>query len=160
MVNPPLCIVQARLHSTRIPNKMLALVHGKPLLWYGWRAACDVFGDNNTVIAVPHLDLPAFHRELPDANWYAYLGEENDVLGRFHACAHNFRHHPETTIIRITPDDFPIDPLREQCTLAQLDSWHAHVKDPHLREHIGHLYPKRLEINEMADLEELRSRLG
>lgn len=157
MVNPPLCIVQARLESTRIPRKMLQDVHGKPLLWYGWRASCDLFA--YVVIAVPQSDVEEFAKAIPNAWWFGYDGDVNDVLGRFHACAHKYRHHPATTIVRITPDDFPIDPLREQCTLAQLDSWHAHVKDPELREHIGHLYPKRLEINTPEDLEALRLRL-
>lgn len=140
---------------------MLAPVHGKPLLWYGWRAACDLFGELSTVIAVPAPDLQALRNGLGlDGQWFGYDGDENDVLGRFYACAHQFRHHPHTIIVRITPDDFPIDPLREQCTLAQLDTWHATVTDPHLREHIGHLYPKRLEINEMSDLEALRARLA
>lgn len=159
MVSAPLCIIQARLGSTRLPNKMLTLVAGHPVLWYGWHTACDLYGPESVVIACPEPDFDPIHRAISQAQVFGYTGDENDVLGRFHACAHKYRSHPLTTIIRVTPDDFPIDPLREQCTLQDLDHWHHTVTDPRTREHIGYLFPPRLELNEPQDLEALRARL-
>lgn len=138
---------------------MLLPIRGKPLLWYGWHTAVDLYGSEHVVIACPEPDFDAIHTALPSAHVFGYCGDENDVLGRLHACAHKYRTHPLTTIIRVTPDDYPIDPLREQCTLQDLDHWHRTVTDARTREHIGYLYPPRLEINSPEDVEALRARL-
>lgn len=36
------CVIPARLHSTRFPQKILAILAGRPLLESTWRAACSV----------------------------------------------------------------------------------------------------------------------
>lgn len=113
----------------------------------------------NTVIACPAADWDAFNAAVPMAKIYGYDGAENDVLGRFHAAAHFYRAAPASIIARITPDDSPIDVFRERCTLAQLDHWHATVTDAETREHIGRLFPPRIEVNTQADLEAVRARV-
>lgn len=152
-----LAIIQARLGSHRLPNKMLLPVGGKPVIRWAWEDACAVFGAEHVVVAVPAYTQETFSlpRTIRDfgGRVFAYDGEENDVLGRFHACAHAYRHDPSDVIARITPDDFPIDPLRERFTLGWLDEMHATVTDPELREHIGHLLPGRTEINTPEDYE-------
>lgn len=160
---PSLAIIQARLHSTRIPRKMLQLVGGKPLLWWGWHHTVQRYGFSNTVIACPSTDT-----ELEDAApglFFWYDGEEWDVLGRFHACAHRFRTTPESVIVRITPDDFPVDLDREQFAMEDLDWAQESVapRDRRRREHIGYLFAKRplsegsIEVNTMRDLEMVRA---
>lgn len=156
---PPLAIVQARLKSTRLPRKMLQDVGGHPLLWWGWKAAVDTFDWENVVIACPENDVDEFHLAIPGATIFGYIGDEDDVLGRFHACAHWYRTDPKSVIVRITPDDFPIDTERERCTLAQLDFWDKTVYGA-TREHIGDLFPGRTEINTSEDLEWLRLHLA
>lgn len=155
----PLCLIQARLHSTRLPEKMLADVGGKPLLWYAWNAAVEDFGRENVVIAYAGVGGFMMVHAVSHALSFPYFGNENDLLGRLHAAAHFYRWHPHDIIIRVTPDDVPIDTHRERCTLAQLDHWHTTVTDPAVREHVGKLWPPRLEINTQADLDELRARV-
>lgn len=36
------CIIPARLKSSRFPRKILALLHGKPMIQWVWEAACSV----------------------------------------------------------------------------------------------------------------------
>lgn len=131
MTLPPLCIIQARYRSTRLPGKMLrtlpyreyAMVPSttgglvdrvpmgpgeKTLIARGHRIAVDAFGRENVVVAIPATDEPGpLGEELRriGATVFAWDGPENDVLGRFYHCAHTYRWHPDTVIVRYTPDD-------------------------------------------------------
>lgn len=104
----PLAIVQARLGSTRLPRKVLLDIAGKPLIRHVWEQTCLAVGDVNTVCAIPageeNRELFEYLTEL-GAMVYAWDGDENDVLGRFYHCAHHYRWHPDTLILRVTPDD-------------------------------------------------------
>jgi cytidylyltransferase family protein len=153
---PPLAIIQMRLHSTRLPKKMLLPVNGHALGWFAWDTAVQHFGAHNVVIASPMFDVEELRTGIPRAEFFGWEGTEDDVLGRFHACAHWYRDDPNAVIVRVTPDDYPIDPYRERCTLALLDKWHATVHEPVLRQHIGHLFTPRVEINTQEDLEAVR----
>ena len=142
----PLAIVQARIGSTRLPGKMLADLGGKPLVWWAWKAAVDAFGADNVVIAMPatrendELEVAVLSMDAP-VNVFRWDGPENDVLGRFHACAHTYRWHPDSVIVRDTPDDpfkvpalmkrvaagerHPVELGGEAFTLAMLDEAHG-----------------------------------
>src|SRR5690348_12295762 len=99
---------------------MLLPIQGQPVIWHAWRDAVATFSLLQVVIACPADDVDAFSAAVPSAQIYGFTGAENDVLGRFHACAHFYRDDPDTVIVRVTPDDWPIDVFRERCTLAQL----------------------------------------
>lgn len=149
-----LAIIQARIHSNRLERKMLLPINGKPIIYWAWIYTKWVYP--NTVIACPASDVEAFHQAVLNAEIYGYAGDEDDVLGRFHACAHTKSPDPSLVIARITPDDWPIDPFRERCALWQLDKWHETVRDPKLRQHIGELFyllAPRIEINLQSDYE-------
>lgn len=137
---PPLCIIQARLASTRLPNKMLLPFGGETLIARGYRIACEAFGRDNVVVAIPFADsISPLADELDslDARMIAWNGDDADVLGRFHHVAHRFRWHPDSVIVRYTPDDsfktvdglrrvaagerLPVEIGGEAFTLAQLD---------------------------------------
>lgn len=104
----PLAIVQARIGSTRLLGKMLLPLGGRPLVYWAWKAACDAFGRENVVAAIPASEE---NDELASTieDWkgavFRWDGPENDVLGRLHACAQRYRWHPDAVIVRITPDD-------------------------------------------------------
>lgn len=152
----PLCIIQARVASTRLPEKMLLPLGGHAVLWWAWDTACRFLPPGRVVIACPLADVRALRVAVPLADFYGHAGNDHDVLERFVACAHLYG---ASDIYRVTPDDIPIDLTREHCTLAQLDHWHATVTDPHVREHIGLLFPPRIEINTQADYEAALKRL-
>lgn len=142
MTPPPLAIVQARLGSTRLPRKMLLPLADRPLIWWAWSTARLAFGTDNTVVAMP--DGPD-NDELADTvrgfggTVFRWDGPEDDVLGRFWHCAHRYRWHPDSVIVRVTPDDpfktvqdmkrvargerRPVEMGGEAFTLAMLDRW-------------------------------------
>jgi 3-deoxy-manno-octulosonate cytidylyltransferase (CMP-KDO synthetase) len=46
------CVIPARLRSSRFPKKIIASLSGKPLLWWAWKAALRVPFFDEVVIAV------------------------------------------------------------------------------------------------------------
>lgn len=140
---PPLCIIQARMGSTRLPGKMLLKLGDETLIARACRIAGEAFGPANVVVAIPASDhrgpLGEELRKI-QANVFAWDGDEADVLGRFHACAHRFRWHPDSVIVRYTPDDWgknlsglkcvasgvrmPVETCGEAFTLGMLDAAH------------------------------------
>lgn len=168
-LTPPLAIIQARVHSDRLPRKMLQLIGGKPLLRWAWDACIERFGAPHTLIACPSHDVGDLAVAVPNGRFYGFPGLEWDVLGRFHAAAHQRRFHSDDAIHRITPDDLPVELDREVFTLGQLDAWQAKTGalDRDLREHVGHLTgclvtrdPETIEINTLEDLELARRKVG
>jgi spore coat polysaccharide biosynthesis protein SpsF len=152
---PPLCILQARYHSTRLPWKMLLPIGGETLLARGWRMASEIFGADSTVIAIPEADADGplgDEIERIGANVFWCDAPADDVLARFHSCAHSYRWHPETIIVRWTPDDWakdagcvrrvlggerlPVELGAEAFTLAMLDAAHERCTLPSQREHL------------------------
>jgi spore coat polysaccharide biosynthesis protein SpsF (cytidylyltransferase family) len=157
MLVTPLAIVQARMGSVRLPGKVILPVNGDPLVIRAWKIAGVAVGRPNVVVAYP--DTPE-NMPLRDilahygATGFAWKGKEADVLGRFYACAHAYRWHPQTPILRVTPDDpwktpeamrrvlagerLPVELGGEAFTLAQLDFANGATSDPWVREHITH----------------------
>lgn len=156
----PLAILQARMASSRLPGKMLLDLGARPLVWWAWKAAVDAFGRDNVVCALP---VGPANNPLADAianfggTVYWWSGPENDVLGRFYSCAHTYRWHPDSTIVRVTADDpfkspqvmrrvaqgerHPVELGAEAFTLSQLDAACLIWPWPYAalaREHITH----------------------
>lgn len=138
---PPLAIIQARLGSTRLPGKLLLQVGDTTLIHRVWRTTVQAFGAEHTVVAYPDTPENApLVAELDriGAQRFPWNGPENDVLGRFRACAHRYRWHPDSVIMRVTPDDpfkdvlamrrvangerLPVEIGGEAFTLAMLDA--------------------------------------
>lgn len=120
MTPPPLCIIQARLESSRLKHKMLCTLGGETLIARGWRLACEAFGRENVIVAIPASDAPGpLYDELQNIGaviFYHGMLDERDVLGRFWRCAHKYRWHPSSVIHRWTPDDWQKSP--EVCRLV------------------------------------------
>lgn len=142
---PPLAIIQARYNSKRLPGKVLMPLGGKSLLQRVWETTVTAFGAGNTIVATcaNEWNQPIIEAcTRMGAECFAWEGEENDVLGRFYVCAHRYRWHPESIIVRVTPDDafkeaslmkqvafngirLPVEQSCEAFTLKQLDAAHA-----------------------------------
>lgn len=140
---PVLCIIQARWNSMRLPGKMLLKLGNETLIERAWRIAesCNQeLYEWVSVVAIPKSDESSpLGDELRriGARIFAWDGPEWDVLGRFYHCAHHYRWHPDTVIVRYTPDDpfktagalraaargfrLPVEQGGEAFTLAQLD---------------------------------------
>lgn len=156
MIAPVLCIIQARYNSTRLPGKMLLKLGTETLIERGHRIACEAFGRENVVVAIPAIDeggpLGVELRRI-GATIFAFYGEERNVLERFWVCAHQHRWHPDSVIVRYTPDDYrkeagalrrvaagerlPVQLGGEAFTLAMLDEADRKTPtDDDCREHI------------------------
>lgn len=167
---PPLCLIQARLTSTRIEHKMLLDFGGETLIARAWRWASSLTVDWQVTVALPAGDAESpLDEELRGigASVNFWDGPEWDVLGRLHAIAHRYRWHPDSIIHRWTPDDpfkdggsvravlkgmrLPVELGGEAFTLGMLDAAHALFPKSarEYREHVTDaLFPSRVPLLE------------
>ena len=101
-------IVQARMGSTRLPNKVLREIKGKPMLWYVINRLKFCKNISEVILATTQAQaddpIEGFARE----NGINYFrGSENDVLDRYYQCA---KKYSVEVIVRITADCPLIDP--------------------------------------------------
>lgn len=119
---PVVAVVQARLGSVRMPNKVLAPVLGRPLLAHLLSRLGRARLVDDIVLAVPassaNDELARFADELGLRCW---RGSEDDVLDRFHGAAADAR---ATVVVRITGDCPLVDPVLVDRLVAKLVDEH------------------------------------
>lgn len=101
-------IIQARVSSSRLPNKIFAQISGKPLIWH----AVDRLKRSKriTKIAVATTTNPAddvLEKWCRENKIEVFRGSEEDVLSRYFHAAKSMG---AETIVRITSDDPFKDP--------------------------------------------------
>lgn len=90
-------IVTARNASKRLPNKMLADINGKPLLWWTLKKVRQIKGLTDFVVATTLNDNEI--AEWCKANYVkCYQGSEDDILDRLYCAAF---HNIAEVIIRV-----------------------------------------------------------
>lgn len=148
-MNPGI-IIQARLNSSRLPNKVLKEINGKKLI--------DIVYDECTktklfvVIAIPEKDGTGFENQLQRGTT-VFEGSENDLIDRFYHCAKALKFDP---IIRVCADaktihsELILQQLEnykkynhichgnycEVFSFKQLEDYYLHDKRPITREHV------------------------
>lgn len=101
-------IIQARVGSTRLPNKVFADLAGHPLIWHVVNRALASREIEKVVLATTVNPMDDALADWADKVGVAlFRGDEADVLARFHGAATAFG---ATTIVRITADDPFKDP--------------------------------------------------
>lgn len=101
-------IVQARRGSGRFPDKVLADLCGRPVLWHVLTRAKQVAGIDVVVCAMPDEDRSkALEAIANDCGIITYRGPEDDVLARYVGAA---RAVDADLIVRVTADCPLIDP--------------------------------------------------
>ncbi len=101
-------IIQARTQSVRLPNKVLALINGKSLIWHIIERlkSCEMV--EQIILATSNREEDKKLIEIAnDCNILSFVGDENNVLSRFYEAALKFNADP---IIRITGDCPLVDP--------------------------------------------------
>ena len=101
-------VLQARMGSTRLPGKMLINILGHTVLWHNVERLRRVKRVNALVVAIPDTkadDLLATYCQAE--GWAVFRGSEEDVLGRYVACAEAWGFHH---IVRATGDCPLVDP--------------------------------------------------
>lgn len=91
------CIVQARTTSSRFPMKILAGLHGRPMLAHVLERAAAIQGVDQVVLAVPEHDVQMVSHLWP----HVYGGPEKDVLKRYALVA---EYYEADVIVRVTGD--------------------------------------------------------
>ena len=104
-----IAIIQARMGSSRLPRKSLALLGGIPVIdWVVSRCSMSKLIDK-VVVAIPETssdDTLADH--LKSKGVYVYRGSENDVLGRFYGVSSKYKN---TVLVRVCADRPFVCPL-------------------------------------------------
>ena len=104
-----LCIIQARLGSTRLPEKINKLINNKTILEYVYYAAKKSKFTDFIRIAIPSKDYDKItfqYKEKKDI-FYCYDGNEDDLISRYYHCFKSFEknnYEEIKTIVRLTSD--------------------------------------------------------
>jgi spore coat polysaccharide biosynthesis protein SpsF len=96
-------IIQARMGSTRLPNKMLLSLHGKPIIeWVVKRVQKSKLLDN-IVVAIPDTKKDeVLENYLIDLGIEVFKGSEENVLNRFYEAV---KYKNPKNIVRICADN-------------------------------------------------------
>lgn len=147
----PGIIIQARLNSSRLPNKVLREINGKKLIDIVLHE-CEKTG-LKVIVAIPKEDFDGLGDYLVQKNTLVYTGANNDVIDRYYHCAKAFDIDP---IIRVCADAKTIDSdlilqqfynykkynhichgnYCEVFSFKQLEDYYLHDKRPITREHV------------------------
>jgi spore coat polysaccharide biosynthesis protein SpsF len=108
-----LVIIQARTGSSRLPNKVMKKVLGKPLIDYLLERVSVAEKVDQIILATttkPEDDYLAKH--VTSLGYNVFRGSENDVLSRYYHAFYEFKNEFDQTnaIVRITGDCPLIDP--------------------------------------------------
>jgi len=96
------CIIQARLASTRLPRKLLADVGGRTVLQLVLQRARAIDRIGKVGLAVPENEVGELHQVATDAGAeFVFGGHPTDVLQRYADCARTLG---ADVIVRITGD--------------------------------------------------------
>ena len=102
------CIIQARMGSTRLPGKVLAPIEGKPLLWYVVHRAKLATCLDQVIVATPDtIEDLAIHAACAEWDIPCIAGPEHDVLSRYAQIAEAVG---ANVVVRITGDCPFVDP--------------------------------------------------
>jgi len=110
-----LAILQARISSSRLPNKVLKKINGKELLLYEVERIQKSKKIDKLIIATSQDNSDDILEEFCKLNSIeCFRGSLDDVLSRYYDCAKDFKENnniEELNIIRVTGDCPVIDPI-------------------------------------------------
>ena len=96
-------IIQARCGSTRFPNKVFALIDGKPLLWHVVNRLKYAAKIDGIIVATTVSEKDDKIEEwCKENNVHCFRGNEENVLNRYYSASQAF---PSDYVVRITADD-------------------------------------------------------
>ncbi len=101
-VGRTIALIQARVKSVRLPNKVLADLCGHPLLWHVVTRVSQARTLDGVVVATG--DIPAndpIEAICQEQGWQCFRGSEDDVLDRFYQAARWAR---ADVIVRVSGD--------------------------------------------------------
>lgn len=134
-----LVIIQARMGSSRLPEKVLKPLAGKPALWHVINRVQQCKLVDEVVVATTYqksdLDIVQFCANI---GVRVFAGSENDVLDRYYQVAKLFQ--PEN-VIRITADC----PLQDPAIIDQVIEKHMKEQNDYTSNTLEVSYPDGLD---------------
>ena len=108
------CIIQARMGSTRLPGKILKDILGKPMLWHVVERCRASKRLHKVVVATTvNSEDDAVEKLAKAEEWSYYRGSSEDVLDRYYQAA---KQSGADIVVRVTSDCPLIDPdIIDQC---------------------------------------------
>jgi spore coat polysaccharide biosynthesis protein SpsF len=101
-------VIQARMGSTRLPQKVLTDIVGKPMLWHVINRLKKAKFIDEIIVATSEKEEDELIINLAQENGVkGFAGSEEDVLDRYFQAAKNYK---ADVIVRITADCPLIDP--------------------------------------------------
>ena len=95
-------IIQARMGSSRLPNKVMKIINGKPMIELIVKRLKKSKEANDVVVATSReSENKVLIEHLKKIKTKVFIGKENDVLDRFYRAAKKFK---ADIIVRITAD--------------------------------------------------------
>lgn len=105
---PYLAIVQARMGSTRLPEKVMADLCSRPVIWHVVERLKLSERVGAIIVAIPDgAKDDILSTYLRGIGAEVFRGDENDVLGRFYYASQRY---PADTVVRVTADNPLLDP--------------------------------------------------
>lgn len=96
-------IIQARCGSTRFPNKVFALIDGKPLLWHVVNRLKYATKIDDIIVATTVSEKDdKIEQWCKENHVHCFRGSEENVLNRYYSASQAF---PSDYVVRITADD-------------------------------------------------------
>jgi len=144
------CIIQARMASTRLPGKIFKKILGKPILWHVLTRAKKIKGVDEVVVATTDKgDEAPIEKICNELAVPIFKGSEPDVLERYYQTAKKYK---ADVVMRLTSDN----PLLDPDVGSLLVSAFFENKPDYMANNISQSYPHGLdmEIMRFALLEE------
>lgn len=127
-------IIQARQNSSRLPNKIMLNLAGRPVLEQITRLCRQIDGINGVVVATSkyndNQDIVALCQDI-SVPYYCHTGNENDVLERYYLAAQKFEFD---SVVRVTADCPLLDPtVSSQVVKDYRESGYSYYSNVHPR---------------------------
>lgn len=103
-----ICIIQARMGSTRLPGKSLMDLNGRPSLDWVYKRVCQSKLIDKVIVATSEDSIDdEIEKFCIDNKIHCFRGDNLDVLDRYYKCA---SHYKASVVVRVTGDCPLIDP--------------------------------------------------
>ena len=100
-------VLQARMGSSRLPNKILKNINGSPLLWHIIQRLKQIHPELRIILATSTLSENKILKNFAVENEiHFFAGSEEDVLDRYYKCAQSYN---LKNIVRATGDNPFVD---------------------------------------------------
>lgn len=110
------CIIQSRMSSSRLPQKITKPILNKSMLWWViYRIKKSKFIDQVVIATTTDPNDDQLVEICKEESWPYFRGSENDVLDRYYHTAKKFG---AAHIVRLTSDCPAIDPIVSDYTVA------------------------------------------